>query len=211
VEFVVGAVIFATVVFAGLGGLSGSSASTRGEPDFWELLHAEGAQYQWFESLEDMSAASSVVIVGRIVSVTDGRVFNPEPEYGERGKVYYLAATVEVESVLHGSLARAGARSITVELFAPNVAAIPLIKESTPSETSIFFLLNKAVHPATAGLSRQDRASEAQYYEIMGEQAHLEDVSDKVSVSSAIGPDEFPQGLAGRPFADLVAEIRALP
>ena len=69
-------------------------------------------------------------------------------------------------------------------------------------------LLNKAVHPATSWLPDAERAAESKYYEIIGEQAVLTDSAGVVSVPRAVESGEFPTGLSGTRFEDLLAEIR---
>jgi hypothetical protein len=122
-----------------------------------------------------------------------------------------LNAAVEIDAVLHGELAGGSADKITVELFAPNPEAIPVIIGRVPTEQAVFFLLNKAVHPATAYLSQVERAAEGRYYEIIGSQAVLTSVDGKVQVREDVPQGEFPRGLNETSFQELVASIRRLP
>lgn len=177
---------------------------------FWNLLDVEGTQYTRFSSLDDMTNAATVVLVGRITDVQPGRVIVGDPEAGERGKAYYLAASLQVEEVVHGSLLGAHDRAITVELFAPSVDAVPLVLETAPRERGLFFLLNKAKHPATEGLAPAERAQEAAYYEIMGDQALLRDVDDRATLAAAVDAPDFVLALEGRSFSAVVDEVRAL-
>jgi len=213
IEFLAGAAVFALIVGVSLSASTRETARSHpaAQLSFWELLHIDGAQYKWFGSLEEMTAESSVVVVGHIIAVSEGRVFIPEPKYADRASAHYLNARLQVDEVVHGALAHSGASEITIELFAPNVEAIPLVLKSVPTDTSMFFLLNKAVHPATANLPPLERAAEAKYYEIMGEQARLEKQGDIVGIPAIISDGEFPSNLAGRKFDDVLAVIQALP
>lgn len=172
-------------------------------------MHVDAVQYKWFNSLSEMMDEASVVVTGRIVSVTEGRTLTPEPQYGERGSAHYLNATLQIDEIVHGSLTNPVDQSITVELFAPNVEAIPQLIGRPPSARGLFFLLNKAVHPGTAGLPPEERSAEAKYYEIMGDQAAFFESDGRATLPVAIAPGEFPSDLDGRRFVELVDLVRS--
>lgn len=206
-RFWVGVASFLVAIAMALQSVAQAPADTGG---FWGQLHTDGLQYAWYSSLEEMVEASSAVVVGQITSVKPGRTVTPEPQYALRASAHYLDATVAVDAVLAGELHDQTARVITIELFAANVDAIPLIIDSAPDGRAIYFLLNKAVHPATVGLSSGERAAEARYYEIMGSQAVLIDEGGFVAVRTDVPAGEFPRGLQGTNFdamADAIASL----
>lgn len=214
VRFVAGALVFTVVVvgmttqIAGRIGNPGAGVAVQ-KPDFWTQIHVNGA-YQSYSSLDAMAGDASVIVLGQFISVTKGRVFRPEPEYGDRGVAFYLDATFVVSDVLRGSLADKSSTTIHIELFAGRKSELP--DATLQQDKQILFLINKAQAPSNAKMSADDLATEARYYEILGgqEQGRLTVSNSKVQVSSAISPDEFPSELSGEPVATVVDLINAL-
>jgi hypothetical protein len=208
IEFTVGAMLFVAItISAGVISERRPQAEARPGSDFWDLLTVDGAQYKWFSSLDEMTGFASVVVQGHITSVSQGRAIIPDAAHADRSAAYYLNATVSIDRVLHGAVADPSSSVLTIELFTPDRSRIPAIIAETPSDEEIFFLINKAVHPATAGLDPLARAAEAKYYEILGEQGRLAIVSGLVKVAGSVDSSQFPSELDGRSLESVASMI----
>jgi hypothetical protein len=212
VRFLIGAIVFAAVVVGTMAQIANRTLPFQvqtPEAGFWTQIHVNGA-YEPYGSLGAMADAASAVVVGHFDAVSKGRVFDPEPEYGDRGAAFYLNATFVVDDVLRGSLADPSTNTITVELFVGSSSEVP--KTAVPTDRQILFLINKAAHPTNANLSAQQRTVEARYYEILGGQVQgrLTIAGNTVEVSDAISPGEFPSDLAGQSPDTVIESIRDL-
>lgn len=187
-----------------------AEAPSTGASSFWNGLAVNGSQYTRFGSIEEMTDFADVVVLGHMTAVSRGRVIVGDPADGERGKAYYLSASVVIDEVLAGSLLDPSGTTIIVELFAPNVDAIPTLIADVPAEQTIYFLINKAHHPANAGLSTKQLAFEAGYYEIIGDQAVFRNVGGAARARPDLDAADPLAILDGRSFSDVVALIRAL-
>lgn len=206
---VIGPIVFLLVGLGAAASLHEAPSDIKSDK-FWSALAVEGSQYTRFASLREMADFSSVVVVGRITAIENGRVFVGDPNDGERGKAYYLSATLAIDEVLDGQAVDRTAKTLVVELFASNRDAIPTIMADVPTEQSIFFLLNKAQHPATAGASAAQKKVEERYYEIIGDQALLRDIGGKVATRPELDPLDPIAKYEGLTFSDVVAEVRLL-
>jgi hypothetical protein len=109
---------FGLVAVGMMARITGGRESSQVEPQqsgFWTQTQVNGT-YESYGTLGAMADAASVVVVGRFDGVSKGRVFAPEPEFGDRGAAFYLNATFVVDEVLRGSLADPSTKAITVEL-----------------------------------------------------------------------------------------------
>lgn len=187
-----------------------AQAPSAGASPFWNDLAVNGSQYTRFALLEEMTDFADLVVLGHMTKVERGRVIVGDPSAGERGKAYYLSASVVIDEVLAGAPRDPSDKTITVELFAPNVDAIPSLIADVPAEQTIYFLINKAHHPANVGLPAKQLEVEAGFYEIIGDQAVFRDVGGNAKARPELDPSDPLATLDGRRFLDLVALIRSL-
>lgn len=88
--------------------------------------------------------------------------------------------------------------------------AIPAVLAGVPKEPVVFFLVNKANHPANAGVSSAQLAIESAYYEIIGDQAAFRNVGGRARARPELDPNDAMAKYDGMSFSDFVAEIRSL-
>ena len=203
-----GAGLALALAFATVGRLQ--SAPSRSAAGFWSGLAVNGSQYTRFSNIQQMTDFADVVILGRIDTVARGRIFVGDPNAGERGKAYYLSASVIVDEILAGKPLVGDESKLTIELFAPSIDAIPAVLGSVPKEQTVFFLINKAHHPANANLASDQLAIESAYYEIIGDQAAFRNVDGRAQGRPELDPEDPMARYNGMVFTDLAAEIRSL-
>jgi len=175
----------------------------------WEPLRLN-AVYAEYGSFAELVAESTVVVVGSITSVAPGRKVGGDSKLGERDTVYYLSAILEIEEVLHGAPKDPTARTVTLELFAPNIDAAEAILANPPRDRGLFFLINKADHVATVGLSADRRRLEEAYYEAAWPEGVIVERAGTAVPVGAIESDDFLVPWRGKPFGELVQAVRAV-
>ena len=153
-------------------------------------------------SLGALVTGSDLVAVGRVVAVEAGRAFGPAGR-----QLHYASVRVDLEDVLAGVPADAGARTITLELpLHDGPEEIGPLSRAMVGRQRLLFLRNKGASAAEAGMSRAQQAEDRPFYRL------LTFGSEVVSVDgvAAPGPDESGvlAPFAGREFAEVVAAIR---
>jgi hypothetical protein len=149
-------------------------------------------------TLRALVASSDAVIRGRVAGVAASREFSG---------LQYAAATIEVVEVLAGRLPSPEVHAITLEvpLFGGD-AALRSLRASVGLE-AIFFVRNKGVSAATAGLPPERQADEARFHRLMTFDAVL--ANDGGVTAAADDARAYLADLAGRPFDAVVAVVRA--
>jgi hypothetical protein len=189
-------VIARRLILATLGSLMVATLTTSVSRATVEVEH--------YRSLGAMARAADAVVLGRIVSAEPGRIF---------AGCGYTAATLEVERVLARRVA-VPRPTLTIEYFS-YCAALPKLGGEIPAERGIFFLRNKGVDIAgeNAAATAQEIEVESQYWRRVitaGTIVERDGVAHLPSTYNAA----FLQRLEGRPFNDVLREVRrygALP
>lgn len=180
---------------------------------FWDRLWFEGASGPHYDSVEELESASDVVILGRITTVEEGRVFgdphpdNPNPK---EELVAYVTAIVEVDSVLAGALEDSNAKSIRLELPMPRQDALSDLVGNGPDEPAVFFVFNAGRSAAMQGRSAEVQEREREYYALVGFGAVVRNLDGKASPVDAPEMD-FLKAFESESFDRFVERIEPAP
>lgn len=95
----------------------GQNSAAANDSDFWAPFRFSGLEWEVesYSTMEDMSAAADAVVSARIVGVGPGRIFQGDVA---ADRVYYASLTLEVDSVLHGTV---GEPTLNLELLLPRI------------------------------------------------------------------------------------------
>lgn len=159
-----------------------------------------------FASVEDLTAASDVVVVATIEAVEAGRIFGDHPANHpdpDAGMVHYLAATLSVTDVVSGAPLPQGA---VVEFILPNPHLLDRLSVGLPREPSLFFLRSKAGEAASLGLSAEIRAREHLYYRLVTTETLVRNLDGVASTVNAESP--YLAALDRSNFTKLVDRVR---
>lgn len=163
---VVGPILIACLVLAGTTGTAAESDAKQ------------------FPTLESLSEASDLIVVGRVTAVEPG-----EPLVDDAGTCASTDATVAISRRLKGE---ASDRTVTVH-YAGDCGPAPVLGRSIPSGTTLFFLVEE---PALGEHSTTTRA------------IVVRTPDGTIAVRKA-GDAPFLRAWSGRPFAELVAAADA--
>jgi len=179
---------------------------------FWASLGLEAAGPR-YGSLAELGAASDAVIVGRATGVRfsyEQRDLGAEAggQSRETASVYYGEITLAVEDVLAGTLLEPGAVRLSVVIGGPDmVKDLQELLPSGPGRVVVFLadplrmfgdLLDPAVREAVRG----------QYILTNVDQSVVIEVGGRVA-PPPYSLDPFLIALTGRPFDEMVEEVRA--
>ncbi len=170
---------------------------SNGTPGAFEVEH--------YQSLSTMVGASDAVVLGRIVSVSEG------PLGGDPGNPADSFATqdviVEVDEVLSGSLPETDRQR--VRLQSPSITVLQT--ERLPSSPALFFLRSRELEAERLDLPPEQAEREVGLYRIVSSQGLLADVNGKVYAAAVDRNDglEFPLELEGLSFSTIVEQVEA--
>ena len=158
----------------------------------------EALEVEHVPSLAAMVTGSDVVVVGRVTAIAAGRTF------GNADPLHYAAVTVEVESIVAGSLRPTDGTALTLEvpLFG-GVGELREMRAALPTR-GLFFLRNKGTSAAAAGLSSAQQRGEAGFYRLMTFDAAILDRAGRAAVGEARG---YLAALSGIGFSEAVAIV----
>lgn len=178
------------VLLAGDIATSSAGVGWAGGVDALEIEHVP--------TLRALVGSSDAVVRGRVAGVLPGRSF---------AGLRYAAATITVDDILAGQLHTADAVALTLEvpLFA-GADGLESLRASIGLE-AIFFLRNKGVSARAAGASPQQQATEAGFHRLMTFDAIIANDSGLAATPDDARP--YLAQLAGRPFVEAVAVVRA--
>jgi len=166
----------------------------KAEDAFWSNAYVEGVMGETFESLDQLTRASDVVVTGHITSFTKSRSWVAEPQLGDDGIAFYAKAAVSVDEVLSGSYLAGGDGSLGVEFFIPNWPQFPRMAASIPTEQVLLFL------------RRQPDTKDPLYRVVNISQGYFRDGQH---VGTPVGASEpWVVDLGRLTFTDLIAEVR---
>jgi hypothetical protein len=163
------------------------------------LGRLQATQVEAPATLDELVRTSDAVVRGQVIDVRLGRAFGPA---GDR--LYYAAATLRVDELLAGAVDGGTGATLTLEipLFGgpDSITAVPAWGEA------IFFLRNKGTSATDAGESAHRVRAERDYWRLVTFDS-LVAAADGVAVADAESALLAP--LDGRPFVDVVADVRA--
>jgi len=174
----------------------------------WAAVTVAGVEAEYYDSMADMARAADAVIVGRIISVSEGRVFGTPDrtlKHPERAQTFMANLTIEVDEVIRGSL-KPGWK---LEVMAPGRDRIDeLGVYAKAEERSIFFLRDEEAWTRRLGWSDEYVKSAAGIYRLVRQGAVIVDHHSEALLP--VPDEEALAGIDGRRFIDVLAELREL-
>lgn len=181
---------------------------------FWADFSGGEVQGPRYGSLAEIGAASDAIVVGRVTGVLfsyEQRDLGAEAAGQPRdgASVYYGEIAIAVEDVLAGTLLEPGVVRLNVVLGSPN--EVGGLQELLPPGRALLFLYDPLLGP------RRDKFDlfEPGLAESLNGQYILTNPGQSVviEVDGRVAPpdssDPFPVALTGRPFDEVVEEVRA--
>ncbi len=154
-------------------------------------------------SLDALVNDADLVVAGRIVAVDAGRAFGPEHR-----QLHYAAMTVELDEILDGAPAEAGADRVILEVpMHEGPEQLAALRDRVLGTERLLFLRNKGASAAEAGMAAESIAADRPFYRLVTFGSEIVSVDGRAvpGVDDAAVLD----ALAGRPFRDAVAAVRA--
>jgi hypothetical protein len=162
------------------------------------------SEVEHFGSLEALVAGADLVVHGRVTAVEAGREFGPPTR-----PLAYAQVTVAVEEMLAGRSSYADGSTVTIEVpLLDGPSSLERVRDRMLGTERVVFLRDKAGTAAAAGLPLADRMAELGFHRLVTFGSELVEL-DGLAVAP---PDESAvlERFSGRPFAEAVAELRAL-
>jgi len=159
---------------------------------FWSAFHVDGVEAAHFNSLEEVYAASDLVIVGEVHRVELSRQWQATEDLGADGLATFVASFVLPSATLKNAGQAVADEFTRVEMFLPSARDLDTVLAAPPTGQSIYFLVAIEAVPNT--------------YRLVSSQGLLRDLGGAVGVSTA--EDAWLAGLAETSFNDLVTTLR---
>jgi hypothetical protein len=160
-----------------------------------------------YDSLEDITREVDLVVVGRITDVFVKPVLT-----GNGESIDNIFGHLAYDDVLKGVPNTTKQGEILVQLW--RSGPFETVKANIPDELDLFFLINDAAHLARIGEESRDPEAAAVTYWRPNDQAVIRNIDGYVNVvakddiEQEWGPDRFPLHLDGRPFEEVVDQVR---
>lgn len=167
---------------------------------FWRAAALHGSQAEHYETLTSMAQSADAVVVGRLRSIDNGRVFGEE----EGNKYYYATVKIDVDELVLGSLDQDW--SLEVPISRPEQS--DTLRGWLSDGKALFFLRSKAREARMLGYAQGVIDQESGYYRLVTFEAVIND--DNGLANPPLGGETAFSGVGSRPFADVVAELRAI-
>lgn len=110
---------------------------------FWSGLSYRTSGSVDEDSLEDLTASSELIVVGRLSRLTVSRTWVVDPDAGPDGVAMYVKAAIEEPHVLGAWNDTAPPSTVEVEFFVPNPRRLEQLVVDLPSDMTLFFLDRK--------------------------------------------------------------------
>jgi hypothetical protein len=181
------------------------------EAEFWDRFGGTEMQSS-FKSMDDIVAASDVVVIATVQGVAKGRTI-PVPETGETE--YMATMTLRIDDVVRGSVNSPTDKPGTMQVetllsFSPPGTLLDAMIQSAPKGRQVLlFLGNRTADVLRHGLPKtHPAAADDQYFLLTGIEGYVRNV-DGVSAVSREADVDWLRALEGRPFTDAAAASRA--
>lgn len=168
--------------------------------DIWRATALEASQAEHYESLSSMALAADAVVVGRLRSIENGRIFEDEDGY----RNHYATVKIDVVELLLGSLQPGW--SLEVPVSSPD--RVDALRGWLSDDKGIFFLRAKSREARELGLGQARVDQEAGYYRLVTFEAVIND--DQGKASPPLPGETAFDGVSTRDFSDVVAQLRSL-
>ena len=179
---------------------------------FWSSLELQAAGPR-YASVAEIGGESDAVVVGRVTGVRfayEQRDLGAEAggQSRESASVYYGEIKLAVEQVLTGDLLEPGVVRLMVILGSPNMVAD--LQELLPSGRALLFLVDPVRLFGDMGDPGLREAERGKHLLTNVDQSVVIEVGGRVAPQRASeGPPSFLVAFDGRPFDEVVEEVRA--
>jgi hypothetical protein len=162
------------------------------------------SEVEQFGSLEALVAGADLIVHGRVTAVEAGRAFGPPTR-----PLVYAQVTVAVEEILAGRTSDAAGSAVTLEVpLLDGPSSLERVRDRMLGTERVLFLRDKAGTAAAAGLPLVERMADRGFHRLVTFGSELVEL-DGLALAP---PDESRvlERFNGRPFAQVVAELRAI-
>lgn len=171
---------------------------------FWGLIAYQFMEAESFDSLDGMRAGADAVVLGRIISLTPGRVWGNPPS----DAAWYATAIVQVDQVFAGRLVQPGP-TIQLELFMAEPQVFDSLAATIPfGEEAVYFLRNKGAEAAFLGRSMESQVTESQYYRLVTSKALIRH-QGTVALAAVAAAEPFLRNVDGVPWDGVLEALRS--
>lgn len=159
------------------------------------------SQVETARTLPELIAMADAVVLGRVIAVEAGRSFGSESY-----TLHYAAVTVRLDEILSGAGGSTATLTVELPLF-DGPDRLAEVRAEIEGTQRLLFLRSKATSAREAGLSAAEQRAEAAYHRLV---SFGSEVVERDGLA-AVPPDDGValEGLAGRPFADVLEAVRA--
>lgn len=168
--------------------------------EFWLQVSPGGESLQ-YSSLKSITESSDAVVVGRILSIGEGRPVD-DPTGGGYGTIAF-----SIESLVAGEIHPARSDTVNVEFFMPDARLYPRFAVGFPKDRILLFLRNKAAEALSLGLDPDGPLAGENFYRIASDQGYLRSVDGRI-VPPVGATDAWLTDLAGHDFDATVAALK---
>ncbi len=161
-------------------------------------------EVKYFTSLEDMTNASDLIVIGRVSEVRDGRTFGREG----LDKVAYIVAVLEVEDVIGGHL---DGNTVLIDIFAGSSNEAQPLKDAFVGVSGMWFLTDKHSEALRLGLTGELVDREAGLFMLVNSQGLVVRSGDKAATPLNDDSTSLLYRVTNeRPFDQIVRETHSI-
>lgn len=173
--------------------------------DFWAGVAPGGDNVEHYTSLDGMTRAADVVVVGTVTRISQdpARHTDVSPSDGAFAQLDF-----KVEQVLGGTPEFAAPTILSVELFMTDPTQYARFAAGLPSEQVIAFLRNKAVEAKENGWPLEGPDAGHLYYRVVSDQGVIRNVDGKAVPNDDGGG--FLSALNKKTFDQVVSDVQAV-
>jgi len=155
-----------------------------------------------YESLDAIVADSHLIVVGRVANVREGESYSV-------GGLRFMYATVALDDILSGVPETTEPGTIELRMDYPATTEVSDLAESIPDHQTLFFLMNGGELSNEKGHLPDEQERWRYVYIPAGPGGVLRDIGGQAYGMGLDDPADFPNDLAGEPFAEVVEDVRA--
>ncbi len=179
---------------------SSVAAEVEASDSFWDQL-VGGESMLTYESLDAIVADSHLIVVGRATNVREGESYSV-------GGLRFMYATVALDDILSGVPETTEPGTIELRMDYPATTEVSDLAESIPDHQTLFFLMNGGELSNEKGHLPDEQERWRYVYIPAGPGGVLRDIGGQAYGMGLDDPADFPNDLAGEPFAEVVEDVR---
>lgn len=176
--------------------------------DPWSSLAIDGLEVETFDDLAPMARSANVAAVAKVLDVQGGRDI-VDTDGKEVDRVQFLTVTLAVEEVLQGAVVD-GAETLRLE-FGPFDPAYLASRDNGFDKlvgSRGLFLLRLKGAGSPEGLGRSPEELARKVYRVVTSNGLFTDSNGRVGMPLTHADDPLAKKHTGRPFADVVSEVK---